>query len=322
MTLCRSPWSSIWRGEEDFGTWQFSLRKPEPGVAAISALEAQLKGLRIRAQDGVRWTAADDLTAFRGAISMDNLAEVLPQWRYAASVASESAELEADVTWAGSPLNIGVANMAGTIGFSARNGRFLEVESGSGAMRIMSLFSFSAILKRLNFNFSDVIGRGVGFETLATRIELGNGLLTFVQPMEVRSTSSDFRLGGAVNMHTGALANELIVTLPVSKNLPWYGVYIALANPLVGLGVIVGERVLRKPLEQFSSAKYEVRGTLAEPEVKFVELFDTRLSVPVAGTAAPDAVPAPVVDGQGAADIRDDSGAGAQTPVTESEERP
>jgi uncharacterized protein YhdP len=269
----------ILRGEEDWGSWKFSLRKPAEQTAAISGLEAEIKGLRITSTGGVQWSAADDLTSFNGAITMSNLAEVLPQWRYAPSVASETAAFDASVSWSGSPLNIGIPGMVGTLGFSAKNGRFLEVEAGSGAMRIMSLFSFSAILKRLNFNFSDVIGKGVGFETLDARIELANGVLTFVEPMEVKSTSSDFRLGGSVNMHTGQLNNELVMTLPVSKNLPWYGVYIALANPLVGLGVIVGERVLRKPLEQFSSAKYEVRGTLAEPEVKFVELFDTELTV-------------------------------------------
>lgn len=268
----------ILRGEEDWGSWKFAVRKPAEQIAAISGLEAEIKGLRITSAEGVQWSAADDLTSFRGSITMGNLAEVLPQWRYAPSVASESAELNADVTWSGSPLNLGIAGMAGTLGFTAKNGRFLEVETGSGAMRIMSLFSFSAILKRLNFNFSDVIGKGVGFETLDTRIDLANGVLTFVEPMEVKSTSSDFRLGGSINMYTGRLNNELVMTLPVSKNLPWYGVYIALANPLVGLGVIVGERVLRKPLEQFSSAKYEVRGTLAVPKVKFVELFDTELT--------------------------------------------
>ncbi len=270
----------VWRGEEDFGKWRFELRKPEEEALVIQQLDAEIKGLRITSKEGVRWTAGDDLTAFKGAVDMNNLAEVLPQWRYAPTVASETASIQADVRWPGSPLNLSLAGIAGQLSLSAKNGRFLEVESGSGAMRIMSLFSFSAILKRLNFNFSDVIGRGVGFETLQTKIDLADGMLTFTEPMEVKSTSSDFRLGGKVNLHTGELANELVMTLPVSKNLPWYGVYIALANPLVGLGVIVGERLLRKPLEQFSSAKYQVRGTLAEPEVKFVGLFDDELTAP------------------------------------------
>ena len=66
----------------------------------------------------------------------------------------------------------------------------------------------------------------------------------------------------------------MIVTLPVSDSLPWYGFYLALANPLAGLGVLVGERVLRKPLRAFSTAKFNVSGTLDEPQVDFVGLWD------------------------------------------------
>jgi len=308
----------IFRGEEDFGTWQFDLRKPSSDVVQIEALVASVKGLDIRSSAPTRWTAEDDMSSFKGSVTMKDLAEVLPQWRYAPSVASESAELKADVRWSGSPLNMTISGMVGAVDFSATDGRFLEVESGSGAMRIMSLFSFTAIIRRLNFNFSDVIGKGVGFETLEAGIGLSDGFLTFVRPMEVRSTSSDFRLGGRVNMATGALDNELVITLPVSKNLPWYGVYIALANPLAGLGVLVGERVLRKPLEQFSSAKYAVHGTLAEPDVRFVELFDAKLTEPVAAITQPEVVPVPAsiepdpsVDGDSDLDGR--SGAGQES---------
>jgi uncharacterized protein YhdP len=66
----------------------------------------------------------------------------------------------------------------------------------------------------------------------------------------------------------------MLVTLPVSRSLPWYAAYVALANPLAGIGMLVGERVLRKPLEQFSSARYRISGTLDDPQVSFVSVFD------------------------------------------------
>jgi hypothetical protein len=84
------------------------------------------------------------------------------------------------------------------------------------------------------------------------------------------------------------LDNEMIVTLPVTKGLPWYAAYVALANPLAGLGVLVGERVLRKPLEQFSSAKYEISGTLDDPELKFISVWDTTMDLPQASLLPED----------------------------------
>ena len=82
--------------------------------------------------------------------------------------------------------------------------------------------------------------------------------------------------------------NEMIVTLPVSNSLPWYAAYLALANPVAGLGVILGEQILRKPIQQFSSAKFAITGTLNDPEVKFVSLWDKSMkAVPQPGSLAP-----------------------------------
>ena len=90
----------------------------------------------------------------------------------------------------------------------------------------------------------------------------------------------DFKIAGTVDLVAGKLDNEMIVTLPVSKNLPWYAAFLGLANPLAGIAVIAGERVLRGPLEQFSSAKYAISGTLDDPQVDLVSIFDTSMRGP------------------------------------------
>ena len=71
---------------------------------------------------------------------------------------------------------------------------------------------------------------------------------------------------------------EMIVTLPVSKSLPWYAAYLALSNPLGGVIVLIGERVFREPIQALSSAKYRVGGTLDDPVVDFVSIWDKSMS--------------------------------------------
>ena len=56
--------------------------------------------------------------------------------------------------------------------------------------------------------------------------------------------------------------------------------YLALANPVAGLGVVIGEQILRKPIEQFSSAKFKIEGTFEDPSVKFQSLWDTEIELP------------------------------------------
>jgi uncharacterized protein YhdP len=141
----------------------------------------------------------------------------------------------------------------------------------------LSLLNFSTITKRLNFDFSDVVGKGVSFDTIDANTRFDEGTMVFVDPMEVKGSGSDFSIGGIVNFKDDLIAADMIVTLPVSESLPWYAAYVALANPLLGLGVLVGQQVLKTPLRQLSSARYEITGSLSDPQVNFVEMFGTKI---------------------------------------------
>ncbi|MEM1435064.1 MAG: AsmA-like C-terminal region-containing protein [Pseudomonadota bacterium] len=263
-------------GAEDFGSWSFEL-EPDAAGLRVRNLEADWLGLHIEGQD-VLWSRSPNETVFAGTITGGDLKEILPRWGYVSPVVSESVELAVEVAWEGSPLNLELLELEGEAEFTARNGRFEDVESaGGGALRLLSLLNFNAVARRMNLDFSDVFGRGISFERINAISALDHGRLTLLKPMEIEGTGSSFALSGTVDLDTGLLDSEMVVTLPLTKGLPWYAAYVALANPLAGLGVLVGERVLRKPLEQFSSAKYEVRGSLDDPAVKLVGIFDNRI---------------------------------------------
>ncbi len=280
---------------EDFGRWHFSMR-PKGDDLELVDLQARVRGVTVEAPGGLVWQGGANETRFTGALRVEDLAKVLPRWGYAPSVKTDSASLSGTFRWAGSPVAVDLLKLRGEGRARAEDGHFLEVESGAGALRILSLMNFTAIAKRMSLNFSDVFGRGVSFDELDGRIGLDEGVLEFIEPMAVDGTGSRFRITGTVDLAHGRLNNEMLVTLPVSRSLPWYAAYVALANPLAGLGVLVGERVLRKPLEQFSSAKYRIGGTLDDPAVEFVSVFDVgtpEQDAAVAVDAAAELEPAP-----------------------------
>ena len=266
-------------GEDDYGAWMFDVAPEETGLL-ISNLKAELRGV-IVASDRIFWQAQPNETSFKGTLTAGDLAQVLPLWGFTPGVSTETAQVEGELRWRGSPAMADLPAFIGEVNFNATNGRFSEVEAGgTGAVRIFSLINFSTIAKRLNFDFSDVVGEGVSFDSLTATAAFDEGEMRFVEPLKVEGSGSNFRVAGSVDLIDQKLNNEMIVTLPVSRSLPWYAAYIALANPLAGLGVLVGERVLRKPLEQFSSAKYQVSGTLQDPELKFVGVWDNTMDQP------------------------------------------
>ncbi len=259
-------------GDEPFGSWRFNL-VPDTDSVLFSEFSADVNGVHIE-DSTLTWDLQQDVSSFSGRLRLDDLAETLPKWDYAPSLSTDKARVLAEVNWPGSPLNVNLVGTTGQVDFEASDGRFIEVDSSASGLRILGLLNFTKVAKRMSFDFSDVVGDGLSFEKIDAKVDLQAGELIFPRRMTVESSSGDFQVGGRVDLRSGELDNEMIVTLPVSKSLPWYGVYLALVNPIAGLGVVVGERVLRKPIEQFSTAKFEVTGTLEEPEVKFISLWD------------------------------------------------
>ncbi len=280
---------SVHVGEDDYGSWRFNLRGNAEGIALVD-LSAEVRGLEVEVTEPLRWSRASNTTEFVGVVGAGNVAEVLPQWDFAPSVESESFAMQGRLSWPGSPLLFDLAHLSGNVSLALDSGRFVDVDTGSGATRIMSLVNFWTIAKRLNLDFSDVFGEGIGFDEVRMQLALDDGLVRFEEPASIAGTGSSFRINGTVDLDTGELDNEMIVTLPLHQSLPWYAAFIALANPAGAVGVLVGGQLLREPLNRLTSGKYRIGGTYDEPEVDFVSIF----AEDIEGTAAPEAAEEPM----------------------------
>ena len=278
-------------GDEDYGNWQFEIRPEQDRVRFVS-LDMDVRGVRLRDSEFV-WDLAGDRTAFAGRVELDDLARTLPLWDFAPTMETGSASLQVDLQWPGSPPNIELLGLHGSMDFKAKNGRLLDADTSANGLRLISLFTPSALASRINkFDFSDIVDDGMSFDRLSATVQVAREEMVFTERMVLESPSSSFELGGRVNLRSEILDNEMIVTLPVSNSLPWYGAYLALANPVAGLSVVLGEQILRKPIQQFSSAKFAITGTLEDPQVKFVSLWDKSMkAVPQPGSLAPLAGP-------------------------------
>ena len=143
--------------------------------------------------DRLFWDTTANESHFAGNLGTGDLADVLPQWGFAPSVATESAVMQADLRWPGSPAAVDLDVVVGQASFEARDGRFLDVGAGgTDAMKIFSLVNFSTIAKRLNFDFSDVVGEGVSFDRLTATSDFDAGMMHFIEPMVSRGLREEY----------------------------------------------------------------------------------------------------------------------------------
>lgn len=277
-------------GDVNYGKWRFGLRRQADGVLLTGIDAANVRGLDIVGSAPAFWSKSGE-TSFAGTVSTSDVHAALSAWEFAPSVQAEQFEASGELRWPGSPFDFALAHVSGNAALRLDSGRFLAVEPGGG--RIMSLINFSEILRRMRLDFSDVFGRGSDFDRVRAELIVDDGLAHFAQPAQITGSAASFRIGGTVDLDSGALDNEMIVTVSVlHRNLPWYAAFLAFSNPASAAGVLLGSQVLFKnQIKQFSSGKYTIGGTYEDPEVRFVGIWRDDIAAPALPGA--DANPAP-----------------------------
>ncbi len=262
-------------GEENYGRWQFEFR-PTPSGSELLNLEAEVKGLLIARGAKVVWDLTNPVShsQFEGEIRVDDVAAAFKAWGFASSVEGQSFRMNANLKWPGSPAMIDLDSVNGTVQLHEGEGRFVQAESGTGALRLLGIFDFASIARRIRFDFSDVVNTGFSFSEISGRVRLDQGVVSMIEPMVIVGSGSTVKVGGTLNLKTTELDNDLVVTLPVGRNLPWYAAYSAIATgPLVGAGVWVAQKIFQSQIDQITSLRYRVEGTIDEPVVTLDSIF-------------------------------------------------
>jgi len=286
----------FWRGDEDWGWLGLKLR-PVPGGLSLEELAGELRGIRIepRGQQpaSLSWLRNGDQhhSRFEGRLAADNIGKVLERWGYERVLTAKTSHLEAAVDWSGPPDAISRKNLNGDAAIDLEDGRFLKAStSATGALKVVGIFNFANLLRRLQLDFSDLFRDGVSFNKVEGGLAFNQGVFSLARPLDITSPSSRFRLSGQVDFNTDQTDMELVATLPVASNLPWVA---ALAGGLpAAAGVYVASKLFQNQVDKFSSAVYDIKGPWSDPEVKFRRIFDDK-------TQPGAAPPAPAKTGNG-----------------------
>lgn len=264
-------------GDEHYGMWSFNYR-PTAAGGLLENLSATVKGLLVLEESTVLWSVDEtgqQKSTYVGRIQVPELDQALEQWGYASSIEGENFEFEANVFWLGSPAMVDLLKVDGSVKLKGGKGRFVQADTGAGALKVLGIFDFASLARRFRFDFSDILQDGFSFNEVSGDTRVREGELKIVEPIIVKGSSGSFRVGGQISLVTQELDSDMIVTLPLSQNLPWYAAYSAIAaGPLVGAGVWVAQKVFEKQIDQISSAKYKVSGTVEEPVIEFVSIFN------------------------------------------------
>lgn len=277
-------------GASPYGSWQFTLDASDRG-AEFTDLAFDFRGLRLGLGEETSesdeeasspephfvwlFDGVEHRSELQGLLSADNMADVLTANGLAAVFESTNATFDADIQWPGSPAFFAASGLSGAIDMDIRNGRFLQNAGGNGALKLISIINFDAIMRRLRFS-DDLLRRGLAYDEITAQLLLDDGEVNIQDRLVISGPSSLYQITGNLDLEQETILGELYVTLPVSRNIPWIGVLTA--NIPLAVGAYLFDRIFGDQVNSLTSAVYTLDGPWEGLEPQFKQAFGSPAS--------------------------------------------
>ena len=262
--------NQLYQGNDLVGAWSLKVRPTAKGIA-LNSLDMGLKGILLQGSGGWEGAPGASSSWYKGRISGKNLADVLKGWGFAPSVTSQEFHLDVDGRWPGSPAWLATKRFSGTLDASLNEGQFVEVDGSAQALRVFGLLNFNSIGRRLRLDFSDLFGKGLSYDRVKGLLVATNGVYVTREPIRLTGPSSTIELNGTLNMVADQIDAKLMVTLPVTNNLPIAALIVG--APAIGGALFLIDKLIGDRVSRFASVKYTVKGPWKEPKITFDKAF-------------------------------------------------
>ena len=203
-----------------------------------------------------------------------DLGKYLDRMGYPKMMQNGTAKLEGKVGWAGSPQAPDFATLTGNLSLSADRGQFLKADPG--VAKLLGVLSLQSLV---TLDLRDLFRDGFSYDTINGTAVIAKGIMT-TSDFFMKGASAQVKMSGSVDLahETQNLHMRVVPSLGDGASTV---ATIVLANPILGLGATILQRLLKDPLGQIFAVEYDVTGSWSEPKVQ-----RTRVDAPVAKGAA------------------------------------
>ena len=246
-------------GELDLGEFRLSSHQEERGLQ-IEQVSSRRDGLELTGSGS--WLQYDrgPFSRMRIRLATADLGETLTQAGFDLALQRGRAVVELDGRWPGSPLDLSLPRVDGSLEVVVTDGVIPEASPGAG--RLLGLMSLNSIPRRLRLDFSDVFGEGLSFDRVAGHFELADGMAT-TDDVRIDAPAAEVRMRGTTDLKGRTYDQTLIVRPGVGSALPVLG---ALAGGPVGAAAGAAlQQLFSRPLGGISQVRYSVTGDWQQP---------------------------------------------------------
>jgi uncharacterized protein YhdP len=155
----------LWVGDLKFGAAQLGEARletyPLPEGMQVELFQSKSQSLDLTARGDWQRLAGGERCDFTVEFSAGDLGAMLSALGYVELVEGGQTQATLNARWPGSPAAFGLDRLDGALKISVKKGRVPDVQPGAG--RLLGLFSFTEIQRRLTLDFSDFFKSGFAF---------------------------------------------------------------------------------------------------------------------------------------------------------------
>lgn len=236
-----------------------------------SNITAQAKGVWQKTED-------DSMTQFDVSLKADKFDEISSLLGINPGLKDAPLSLAGDLSWQGAPYSFSLKTLDGKIKFDFGKGHLSEI-SDKGA-RIFSLFSLDSILRKLSFDFSDVFGSGLYFDSFQGHLDIADGVVKTTDT-EMDTVAGDMKVRGYADLTTQSLNYDVRFLPQLASSVPTV-VFLSTSAWTLGIGAFALTKVLEPVIEVISEIRFRITGTLDNPQIQELERKSKEIEIPEA----------------------------------------
>jgi len=168
--------------------------------------------------------------------------------------------------WGQIPRKTDITSGNGTLNIKVKDGEINTQNRVPG--KVLSLFSFSELPKRLLLDFRDVFAEGFIFDRLEADVVFKDNI-AYTCNLSIHSSTADVIILGGTNIRERTYNQIVIVQPAISDLLP--GGAAMLGGPAAAASVFLLTKILRRPLKDAGLVYYSVNGSWDKPIIEEVQ---------------------------------------------------
>jgi len=258
-------------GNRSFGALQAEFQQTGQGLVA-ERIVATADSFDIVANGGWTIDAEDPMgsrTRLVATLTSSNVEKTMQRLGYQPGIVGEDMTLLLDLGWSGGPRSDFVDTLDGEVQVRFGPGNLDEIEPGAG--RVFGLMSVVALPRRLSLDFSDVFGKGFGFDRIVGDFRIVDGD-TYTCNLSLEGPAADIGIIGRASLVERDYEQTAIVSANFGNTLPVVGAVVA--GPQVAAALLIFSQIFKKPLKEMGQVYYSIDGSWDAPEIDGTDAAD------------------------------------------------